>query len=515
MLFFTKNGIILVEKNKESVESEGFDMASNYTKIMYKDYEKIIEENEALKKELKETKEKLKQTEKIASTQPQLIKEVEELKSLLADALLTIKMLKSQNEALTEEVERLRSIINNDSNNSSIPPSQDKKSVKKSNEYNSRKKTTRKKGGQKGHHGRSMSHDDIQKILSTPGCEHIIKEVGKGENYTSKYVIDMKITPVVTEYRFYHSCPSGSFVSYGNNIKSIAVSLYGIGVMAFGRISSFIRDITDNVIKISAGTLYSFCSNFSDKAITEITKYEQYLQNQSFLYTDGTNITVNGDQQYIRNISNSHAVVYYPMERKNIETLNGIELLREYKGTLIHDHETALYHFGLRHAECNAHICRYLTKNSEDTGNGWSEEMKDFLENAYIRKKEAILEGKNSFSREELAEYTAIYDDIIKKAKIQNKGTKTKWAKQDEMSLIRRMEKYKENHLMFIYDFNIDYSNNVSERDLRKCKNRHKMSGGFRSENGCKMYCIILSIIETAKRRNQSGFSAIKSVFAN
>ncbi len=38
-------------------------MASNYTKIMYKDYEKIIEENEALKKELKETKEKLKQTQ--------------------------------------------------------------------------------------------------------------------------------------------------------------------------------------------------------------------------------------------------------------------------------------------------------------------------------------------------------------------------------------------------------------------------------------------------------------------
>ncbi len=120
MLFFTKNGIILVENNKESVESEGFDMASNYTKIMYKDYEKILEENEALKKELKETKEKLKQTEKIASTQPQLIKEIEELKSLLADALLTIKMLKSQNEALTEEVERLRSIINNDSDNT--PP---------------------------------------------------------------------------------------------------------------------------------------------------------------------------------------------------------------------------------------------------------------------------------------------------------------------------------------------------------------------------------------------------------
>lgn len=36
--------------------------------------------------------------------------------------------------------------------------------------------------------------------------------------------------------------------------------------------------------------------------------------------------------------------------------------------TLVHDHETALYHFGTAHVECNVHILRYLTKNSEYTG---------------------------------------------------------------------------------------------------------------------------------------------------
>ena len=46
------------------------------------------------------------------------------------------------------------------------------------------------------------------------------------------------------------------------------------------------------------------------------------------------------------------------------------------------------------------------------------------------------------------------------------------------------------------------FDNNMSERDLRKVKNRQKMSGGFRKESGNEMYCSILTIVETLKRRN-------------
>lgn len=30
---------------------------------------------------------------------------------------------------------------------------------------------------------------------------------------------------------------------------------------------------------------------------------------------------------------------------------------------------------------------------------------------------------------------------------------------------------------MFLHDFEVPYSNNMSERNLRKCKNREKMAG--------------------------------------
>ena len=56
--------------------------------------------------------------------------------------------------------------------------------------------------------------------------------------------------------------------------------------------------------------------------------------------------------------------------------------------------------------------------------------------------------------------------------------------------------------------------NNLSERDLRKCKNRQKISGGFGLSDGRDMACKILSFFETCKRRSLDLFRAVNSVWA-
>lgn len=38
-----------------------------------------------------------------------------------------------------------------------------------------------------------------------------------------------------------------------------------------------------------------------------------------------------------------------------------------------------------------------------------------------------------------------------------------------------QLENYKENHLLFLHDFAILFSNNMPEKDLRICKNCQKM----------------------------------------
>ena len=79
--------------------------------------------------------------------------------------------------------------------------------------------------------------------------------------------------------------------------------------------------------------------------------------------------------------------------------------------------------------------------------------------------------------------------------------------------MLNRLENYKSNHLLFMYDFSVPFDNNMSERDLRKVKNRQKMSGGFRKESGNEMYCSILTIVETLKRRNLGLIENLKKLF--
>ena len=91
----------------------------------------------------------------------------------------------------------------------------------------------------------------------------------------------------------------------------------------------------------------------------------------------------------------------------------------------------------------------------------------------------------------------------------ENKHTQGRIARKEEKALLKRLVKYRDSHLLFLYDFGIPYSNNRSEKDLRICKNRQKMAGGFRTAAGREMYCNIMSLIETMKRRGLNIFQGI------
>jgi hypothetical protein len=223
-------------------------------------------------------------------------------------------------------------------------------------------------------------------------------------------------------------------------------------------------------------------------------------------------MTNNGSACYIRNFSTKDAVLYTSMDRKNLDSLKSIPFLSKFSGTLEHDHETALYHFGVAHGECNVHLIRYLKKNTEESYNKWSSLMTELLcEANKVRKYR--LNINYPFTEDEIDSYGTRYDRILEMGFDQNKTCKGTLAKKEEKKLLNRLKKYKENHLLFLKDFSVPFENNSSERDLRKCKNRQKMSGGFRKSKGHQMYCTIMSVVETCKRKNMGVFQNIISIF--
>lgn len=430
-------------------------------------------------------------------------KENEELRALVRELL-------EKNDKLLSEVERLTSIINNNSKNSSLPPSTDQKPSKSPNEYNSRKNTNRRPGGQPGRHGITLTKEQVKHKISTGIFEHRVVNCGINKHhendYISKYVLDLSTKVVAYEYRF----PIGSTiprefhsdVTYGTEIKALAIDLYSEGSVSFNRICDFLNNMSAGQLNLSMGSVYNFVIDGALQVKQSLDNIVKDIASSDTIYTDSTNITVNGAQEYIRNQSTNRSVFYASLEKKNLASLKKIRPLNGFTGTIIHDHETSLYHFGMKHGECNAHLFRYLVKSLEEAKNPWAKDMMNFLSGINNYRARLKERGQTAFTDKNLKQYEARYDKIVQNGIEQNKTTKRRFVKKEEKKLLNRLVKYKENQLLFMYDFDVGFTNNMSERDLRKCKTKQKVSGGFRKASGKQMYCDIMSFIETCKRRN-------------
>lgn len=482
-------------------------MGGHYDKDIFKQLQEVLDRSDRIEYDMKS----MKVEHKV---------EVEKLNDRIGMLEKENGGLIQQVQCLTDDNERMKRIINNDSSNSSLPPSTDQKG-KGANTYNAREKSNKKCGGQKGHKGTTLTKQEVKIKIENGDFQHKVLTIGKQKgDYVSKYVIDLQILPIATELRFYAdktgkiAIPKEyqSDVIYGPVIKSIAVDLYSEGAVSNDRICEFINAISGDKLKLSKGSIYGFCHTFAEKSRDSISQIREELLNAETIYTDSTVITTNGKQAYIRNQSTVKTVLYSPMEKKDIDTLKETGILSAYCGTLVHDHETALYHFGSKHGECIVHLMRYLKKNTEESGNIWSGELRALLCGINKERKKRIA-IESSFTKEEIINYEATYDSLLLKGRSENVRTTGKYAKKEEKTLLNRLEKYKENHLLFVHDFQVGFDNNMSERDLRKCKNRQKIAGGFRKQSGNEMYCNIMSVIETCKRRKMQIFENICKVF--
>lgn len=491
-------------------------MGGNYEKGMYNQLMEVMAKLNAMELEHQKDRKEIKLlTAEVTSLRKEnaiLRGKVDKLQTENAVLIEKCEKLEKENQLLRDDNERMKRTLGNDCSNSSTPPSVEPP-WKAPNTYNGRKTTKKKQGAQPGHKGSSLSKSDVEKKIADGDFVHEIKDIGDiSRPYVTRYVLDLKIRAVATEIRI-HASEEGKYeipenlrssVIYGDTVKAICAYLYGEGVVSIDRIEDFINALSGNVLGISAGSVYHFCSRFASTCSELTCILEQKLLDAHEICTDATPVTNNGKMNYIRNFSTEDVVLYCRAEKKDLDTLNSFPILNKFSGTFCHDHETALYHFGTGHAECNVHLCRYLRKNTEETGNPWSHKMECFLNGMNLMRKGRKEAGETGIPADKLESYSMRYDEIVAQGRSQNKATRGKLAKKEEKALLNRLEKYKANHLLFLYDFGVHYSNNMSEKDLRICKNREKMAGGFRTDDGMRMYCNIMSFIETIKRKKEN-----------
>lgn len=439
------------------------------------------------------------------------------------------------NGMLVDKLEELDNKISKNSDNSSLPPSKDPRPKKN---QSLRGKSGKKTGGQNGHKGSTL------KKVENP--DKIIPHALKGKCncgiplstlpsslHSTRQVFEVEIKNLVVEHQVFEtecSCgmkhcsayPEGvnASVQYGPSVRAIVGYLSKYQLIPSERLEEMMSDIFNT--PLSEGTIDNI-SNYAEDGLNEFkNKFEEHVPEMKVGNADETTTSVNGKLGHIHVLSNEAFTFLYYDVKRGMTAVGRLGFLAKFTGTLVHDCFSMYFNYGDKHAVCNAHLVRELTFIEEQYGHRWAHKVKRFLLDLNELKIYYKLNNIFHIDKNDLDELVKNFLELLLEGRdeclplikaVLNKGKK-RGKQHPALNLVNRMLKLKTEILKFAHDFDIPFTNNLAERDLRMVKVHLKVSGGFRSEKGAEIFALFRGYIGTAKKHGQSVFTALKNLYS-
>ena len=303
---------------------------------------------------------------------------------------------------------------------------------------------------------------------------------------------------------------------YGASIKARAVYLAVEQMIPYERIQEQFRH--DANILIATGSFV----NFKHEIFEQLIKLQfdkaakQALITAEIAHSDETSINISGKRVWLHGASNEAWSWFEPHEKRGCEAMHAIGILPGFQGLLVHDHWKSYFSYSCKHALCNAHHKRELTRAFEQDGQKWAGKMRDFLlelhEEVNMTKQKKLTRTK-TIKRQEA--YRSLLLDAEKECpeKKAPPGKKQRPAQTKSRNLLERLRDYEKEALRFMSESIAPFTNNLGERDIRMSKVQQKISGCFISMKTAKEHYVIKSYISTCKKNNVSASEALSVLF--
>ena len=283
-------------------------------------------------------------------------------------------------------------------------------------------------------------------------------------------------------------------VGYGPHIKSTAVYLSVQQMIPEDRLKQTFEDVFK--LPISTATLTKISSRFAEKAEPIQEKVLVTLKKAKRKNADESGFRIGGKTNWLQNLSNKTHTYYKPTEKRGDVFKEGLS------GILVHDHFKPYNMIKtVQHAFCNAHHLRELKA------------LRDIEKEEWASKMYQLLCGANRCENPSKARVIKTYDRILKEGfhfhEAQMPLSKRKNKRRVGHNLLIRLRDHKEGTLRFLTDRQCPFTNNQAEQDIRMMKVKQKISGGFRTMKGAKIFCTIRGFLSTSRKQGCNIFGAI------
>ncbi len=512
-------------------------MASNYTNGLYKDYEKLqinydkLNQNYKLLKLRAELAESAQQRlEKTVSEKEDVIDKKEEI---IKTQEQTIIELKKQLAMAIYDRDHYLSKLTTDGTNSGIPTSQTPINKKKVIP-NSRQKTNCKLGGQPGHKRHVLEHFSDEEVneheyvtLDTCPychCDNLVEL----DSEVIKDVLDYKIKIIKRRihYRKY-KCPDCQRIvkkaipqkykeakQYGDHVQATALTLTNMGNVPINKVQRIINGLTMDEINLSE----SFISKLQKRGAKKLEKFiddlKFYITKLNLVYWDDTVVMINTSRGCMRFYGNEDVALYCAHAHKNREGLdqdNILNLLTP-NTTVMHDHNIVNYNkdYSFINIECCQHLIRDLQRVSDNLPDRtWSSKTKSLFQEYDHERNTLIAEGIDHFSNDQFDAFLNRFNEYLLLGIEENLNDPETYYASDEATLIIRLIEYRDNYIYWLLDFNLPFTNSLSERGVRDLKSKMKVSGQFQNVEMASCYASIKSYVETCHRNGVNEHEAL------
>lgn len=240
-------------------------------------------------------------------------------------------------------------------------------------------------------------------------------------------------------------------VNYDGSIRAFLFLLNNDCCTSIDKSRKFLSNLTNGKLNISKGIISKLSQEFALKTEPERRAAYADMLLSSVMHTDCTNAKINGKicYVYICALPNGKAL-YFAREKKGHDGVKGI-VTEDYQGILVHDHELTFYNYGSEHQECLAHVLRYL-KDSIDNepDRTWNKEMRSLVQEIIHFRNE--IQSSETVDAEEVSKFEKRYLEILETAKKEYEDIPPGNHYKEGYNLFLRMEKYMQNHLLFLHD---------------------------------------------------------------
>ena len=445
-------------------------------------------------------------------------KEIEELRGIIVLLMKKVDALVLENKELKHRLSKYEHPKN--SNNSSIPPSKDEN---RPSRKSLREPSGRKRGGQKGRKGNTL------KMVSTPDiieqhipeyCHKCGKDISElpYELAGKRQVIDLpEIKVQVREHQIYkRKCSCGhetiskyppsikAPVSYGGNIESLIGYFHTRQYLPFKRMQELLNDVFH--VPISEGGIHYLLRKLAVKARPAYDLIrEKLMKDHGYAVgADETGVKVNGKKHWAWTWQHPKATFINITDNRA-----GRSITDNFKNGFKHSvlvHDCWASHFNTpatTHQICIAHLLRDLNYLSERYDHKWSRICKKLLKSALDLK--STMHESDYYVHNPQRAYIEKRLDRLLDYPLDKKH-------KELVAFQKRLIKYRDFILTFLYHPKVPPDNNASERAIRNIKVKQKVSGQFMSSAGADVFAILRSVTDTIIKNKQQVVPSLRII---